>query len=120
MPSYADVTPPPWDEASSFRETMVLWIDDPEDRELVRRFGRLLYDCAVEASREMGDGASPTRVELRAVAADLRYLHGYLLGVGREAEESTLPPEDDALAHFAARLAGQVGSLAAAIERSLS
>jgi hypothetical protein len=40
--------------------------------------------------------------------------------VGRQAEESSLEPEDDALAHFAGKLAGQVGSLAAAIERTLS
>jgi hypothetical protein len=61
-----------------------------------------------------------TRAELGAVVADLRHLEGYLAMVGREAEESTLAPDDDALAHFAGRLAGQVGSLAAAIERTLS
>jgi hypothetical protein len=40
--------------------------------------------------------------------------------VGREAEESTLEPDDDALAHFAGRLARQVGNVAALIEGRLS
>jgi hypothetical protein len=75
---------------------------------------------AVEASRAMGDGSSPTRAELRGAMADLRYLEGFLAAVGRQAQESTLEPDDDALAHFAGRLAGQVGNLAAAIERTIS
>jgi hypothetical protein len=80
----------------------------------------VLYDLAVEASRALGGESSMTRAELRAAQADLLYLQGYLASVGREAEESTLEPEDDALAHFAGRLAGQVGSLAEAIEKVLS
>jgi hypothetical protein len=61
-----------------------------------------------------------SRPALRAALADLRHLEGYLAAVGRQAEESSLEPDDDALAHFAGRLAGQVGSLAAAIEKVLS
>jgi hypothetical protein len=120
MPSYANGTPLPWNESDSFRETTLIWIDDPQDREALRQAGRVLYDLAVEVSRAMGGEPSMTRAELRAVAADLRYTAGYCASIGREAEESTLEPDDDALAHFAGRLAGQVGSLAAAIERTLS
>jgi hypothetical protein len=120
MPSYANGTPPPWNESDSFRETALIWIDRPEDREVLRQAGRLFYDVAVEASRAMGDDSSPTRAELRGAMADLRYLEGFLAAVGRQAQESTLEPDDDALAHFAGRLASQVGSLAGAIERTLS
>ena len=119
MPSYADVTPPPWNEADSFRETTLQHFD-PEDRDALRHVGRLLYDLALEVTRENGSEPSMTRAELAAVAADLRYTSGYLAMVGREAEESTLQPDDDALSHFAGKLAGQVGSLAAAIERTLA
>jgi hypothetical protein len=112
--------PSPWNEADSFRETFLLWIDDPQDREALRQGGRVLYDLAVEVSRAMGGESSMTRAELRAAMADLRHMEGLLASVGREAEESTLEPDDDALAHFAGRLAGQVGSLAEAIERVLS
>jgi hypothetical protein len=120
MPSYANGTPPPWNESDSFYETTLLWIDDAEDREALRRVGRLIHDLALEATHELGGEPSMTRAELRAAVADLRHLEGFLAMVGREAEESTLEPDDDALAHFAGRLAGQVGSLAAAIERTLS
>jgi hypothetical protein len=94
-----------------------------EDREALRRVGRLIYDLALDATQtEPSDPgeSSMTRAELRAATADLRHLEGYLASLGREAEESSLEPDDDALAHFAGRLAGQVGSPAAAIERTLS
>jgi hypothetical protein len=71
-------------------------------------------------TRPREPGSNQHRNELRAVIAELRHLEGFLAMVGREAEESTLEPEDDALSHFAGRLAGQVGSLAAAIERTLA
>jgi hypothetical protein len=120
MPGSPQSISPPWNESDSFRETALIWIDRPEDREALRQAGRLIYDLAVEASRAMGDDSSMTRAELRAAAADLLHLEGYLAAVGRQAEESSLEPDDDALAHFAGRLAGQVASLAAAIEKVLS
>jgi hypothetical protein len=120
MPDRPDSTPPPWNESDSIRETTLIWIDSPEDREALRQAGRVLCDLAVEVSRAMGGESSMTRAELRAVAADLRYSAGYCAAIGRQAQESTLEPDDDALSHFAGRLAGHVGNLAAAIERTLS
>jgi hypothetical protein len=120
MPDRPESTPPPWNEAASIRETTLIWIDDPEDRDALRRVGRLLYDLAVEVSQAMAGEPSMTRAELRAAGADLRHLEGYLAMVGREAEESTLEPDDDALAHFAGRLARQVGNMAALIEGRLA
>ena len=122
MPGSPQSIAPPWNESDSFRETTLIWINDAEDREALRRVGRLIHDLALEATQEPTDrgGPSQTRAELGAVVAELRHLEGYLAMVGREAEESTLEPADDALAHFAGRLAGQVRSLAEAIERALS
>jgi hypothetical protein len=120
MPDRPDFTPPPWNESDSIRETTLIWINDPDDREALRRVGRLIYDLAVEATSYEPAEPSQTRAELSAALAEFRYLEGFLALVGRQAEESTLEPDDDALAHFAGRLAGQVGSLAAAIERTLS
>jgi hypothetical protein len=65
-------TPPSWNEAASFRETTLIWIDDPEDRDALRRVGRLLYDLAVEVSQAMAGEPSMTRAELRAAGADRR------------------------------------------------
>jgi hypothetical protein len=117
-------TPPPWNEADSVRETTLQLLDDPEDREAVRRAGQMLYDLAVAATREQGTtpgDPSITRAELRAVAADLRYTGGYLHGIiAQSAEDCDLDPADDRLARFAGKLAGRVDALVEKIERRLS
>ena len=113
-------TPPPWNESESFRETMLAFIDGADEREAIREAGRVLYDLAVEASSGISERGSATRAELRAAQADLRYLHGYLDSIGREDEVSSLSADDEALSRFAGRLAGQLASLVAAIERTLS
>jgi hypothetical protein len=112
--------PPDWNESDSFRETMLIFIDDPASREAIREAGRVLYDLAVEASQ--GDFSEPsmTRTELRAVQAELRYLQGYLDGVKREPEESSLSADDAALCRFAGRLGIQLGALTGAIERTIA
>jgi hypothetical protein len=123
MPGSRHFIPPylsSWNESDAIRETALLFIDDPDDREAVRHAGRVLYDLAVEATREVGGDASVTRAELRAAMADLRYLHGYLDAVSREGEESSLSADDAALCRFAGRLGIQLGALAGAIERTIA
>lgn len=113
--------PPPWNESDTFRETTLHLLDDPDDRDALRRTGRVLYDLAVEASRELGGDTSVTRAELRAVAADLRYAGGYLLRVVRQsAIDCSLDPADDRLARFAGKLSRKVAALVEAIEERLS
>jgi hypothetical protein len=97
MPDRPKSTPPPWEESDSFRETTLQLLDDPKDRDAVRRAGRVLYDLAVVVTREVGTTAadpSITRAELRAAAADLRHTGGYLLHVIRRSVElcSLAPP----------------------------
>jgi len=123
MPSYANGTPPPWTEGESFRETTLHLIDDPADREAFRHAGRVLYDLAVEATREVGTTTadpSITRAELRAVAADLRYTGGYCAAIRRSAEECSLDAAEEALALFAGKIGRQVDALVDKIERRLS
>jgi len=123
MPSLPQSTPPPWEESDSFRETTLQLLDDPEDRDAVRRAGRVLYDLAVVVSRELGttpEDPSVTHAELRAVAADLRYTGGYLRAIRRSAEECSLDAAEEALALFAGRLARRVDALVEKIERRLS
>jgi hypothetical protein len=87
----------------------------------VRRMGQVLYDMAVEASRDLGSESSVTRSELRAVAADLRYTGGYLLHViRRSAEECSLDESDERLARFAGKVGRKVTALVEAIEERLS
>jgi len=125
MPDRHESIPPPWNESDSFRETGLICIDDPEDREALRRVSRLIFDMSLEVSHELGvshelEGDSMTRAELRAAVADLRYLEGYLATVLRESEESSLPAADNALSVFAGKMARQVGAIAQAIEEELS
>jgi hypothetical protein len=121
MPSYAKSTPPPWNESDSVRETTLQLLDDLADKEAVRRAGQVLYDLAVETSRELGGEESVARAELRAVAADLRYTGGYLLNIiARAAEDCSLDAAEEKLARFASRLARKVGALVESIERRLS
>lgn len=112
-------TPPPWNEADSVRETTLICIDDPEDREAIRKAGRLLYNLALEAARWPAE-ESETRRELRAAAADLRYLEGFFFTVERQAEDSSLSAADQALTRIAGKLARKVGALAGRIEGRLS
>ncbi|HVT58952.1 MAG TPA: hypothetical protein VHR45_11170 [Thermoanaerobaculia bacterium] len=118
MPSSPQSISPPWNEADSFRETTLLVIDDEQDREALRQVGRLLYNLAVETTRLPGEESS-THGEMRAAAAELRFLEGFLGMVGRSAEESDLQPADDALARFAGKLARRVCDVAEAIEHKL-
>jgi hypothetical protein len=124
MQGFPHPTPPPWIEGDSIRETTLQLLDDPEDREAVRRAGRVLYDLAVVVTREVGmtpADRSVASAELRAVAADLRYTGGYLLHVIRSSAEScSLDAEEEALARFAGKLSRQVAALVEKIERRLS
>jgi hypothetical protein len=116
---HPDGAAPSWIEADSFRETTLRYIDNAEERETVRAFGRLLFDMAVEIARDPGD-ESTTRSELRAISADLRYTAGCCSMVGHSAESCSLDAADEKLARFARRLARRMGVLAEAIEEQLS
>lgn len=117
MPSCPECSPPQWNEANSFRATSLVCIGDPEDREALRRVGRLLYHLAL-LETHTATAESGTCMDLRAAAADLRYLEGHLARVGGTTEELSLADEE-ALAQFAGEMAPRVGALAEAIEREL-
>jgi hypothetical protein len=113
-------TPPSWVEADSIRETTLYLFDHRRDRTALRRVGRLLKDLALEGPREPGE-ESETRAELRAAAADLRYIGGYLFNViRRSADWCSLDADDEKLARFAGKLSRQVAALVDKIERRLA
>jgi len=120
MPGSEQSILPPFNESDLIRETALIFIDSREDREVLRQAGRILRDLSIEASLGGANGESMTRNEMRAAQADLRHLQGYLAQVRREADESTLAPEDDELAHFAGKVAGKLGALVQKIEERLS
>lgn len=119
MPSRDELILPMWNEAHSIRETTLQYIDDPVDRHAARQFGQLLFDLAIETSRENAGEPSMTHANLRAAAEDLRYLEGYLDNLGRTLEHSTVGDGEEVLIHFAGRLALRVGDMVAEIEERL-
>jgi hypothetical protein len=119
MPSRNELILPMWNEAHSIRETTLQYIDDPVDRFAARRFGQLLFDLAVETSRENAGEASATRANLRAAAEDLRYLEGYLGNLGRTLEHASVKQGEEVLVWLAGRLALRVGDMVAEIEERL-
>ncbi|HEY6322210.1 MAG TPA: hypothetical protein VJA16_11695 [Thermoanaerobaculia bacterium] len=119
MASDLEVTAARWNEADSFRETSLQLFEDPENRETIRRLGRLLYNLGTDTTRDPGTESS-IRVELRAVAADLRYTAGFCTEVGGSAQRCSLNPADEVLARFGGKLARKLGALVESIEAALS
>jgi len=119
MRSSQESTPPPWNESAAFRETTLRLFTKPEDRAALVHLGAMLHDMALETAPYGPEPESATHGELRAAAADLRHLEGYLATVHRSADESALVPSDEALARFAGEQAAAVGMLAELIEREL-
>ncbi|HEY6322997.1 MAG TPA: hypothetical protein VJA16_15715 [Thermoanaerobaculia bacterium] len=122
MPSWEELTPQDWNEGDSFLETAFLHIQDHEDREALRRVGRLIYNMSLEVRIDQtlaDDEESQTRAELRAVLADLRHVQGFLACVLRESVESSLDADEQALSVLAGSFAGRVAAIADALEEEL-
>jgi hypothetical protein len=119
-PSPHALTPPGWDESAGFRETFLRHVTDAEDDRTLRHLARMLHEATLELAHfAPPSGESATREELRAAAADLRHLQGFLATVARTVGESELPPDDAELAGLAARQAEAVAGLAEALEQAL-
>jgi hypothetical protein len=115
------VDPFAWEDREGFRETLLLHFTRPGDADAMRHFGAMLYDCAIEcASSWPAWPDTTTRTELRAAAADLRHLEGFLAAVGQEHAVSSLPWQDARLSRFAARQAAEVARIAHRIEQELA
>ncbi len=118
------VTPEPvsydWEELPCFRETFLMYVTPKGYDAALRTFGEMLYSLMLEAPAEWpGWTESATKTEMRAAAADLRHLQGFLGAVGREREVSSLDAEDAYLSGTAKRLSSQLGRMAEWIEREL-
>jgi hypothetical protein len=119
-PSPHALTPPGWDESAGFRETFLRHVTDAEDDRTLRHLARMFHESTLELAHfAPPSGETATREELRAAAADLRHLQGFLAAVARSAEESELPSADAELAALAARQAEVVAGVAAVLEQAL-
>jgi hypothetical protein len=130
MPELTDSTPPPvhppaadpdsWEKLPAFRQTFLMYVTPPGFAAALQGLGEMLYSLILDTPTEWpGWTESATRTELRAAAADLRHLQGFLGAVGREKEVSSLSPEDAYLSLIAGKLSRQLGRAAGWIEREL-
>ena len=115
-------------EFSPFRETVLVYVTSRASRREIRAFGDLMVENIVELrlARVARAGSSltdlseaPTRNLLRAAAADLRHLEGFLLQIASDADIFVLSRSDRALCRFARLMARAVGAIQRTIERRL-
>ena len=115
-------SPPPedWETLPAFRQTFLMYITPPGYAAALQGVGEMLYSLILDAPVQWPAWTeSATRTELRAAAADLRHLAGFLGSVGREREVSSLDAEDAYLSTIAGKMARQLGKLAGWIETEL-
>jgi hypothetical protein len=126
MPELTPQSTPPdprpfaWEEYPAFRSTFTMHFTREDDRAALEHLGRTMYEVALEMSAVWPRSPeSSTQTEMRAAAADLRHLEGFLGMVGRERKDSSLDPEDAYLSARAEKMARQLGRLAEWIETEL-
>ena len=113
--------PESWEDFPVFRETFLMYVTPPGYSSALRSAGEMLYSLLLETPAEWpGWTESATRTELRAAAADLRHLEGFLAAVGKEHAVASLSVEDAWLSKLAAKLAPRLGGIAARIEMKLA
>ncbi len=123
-------TPPPpaslpphlaWEDDIAFRQIFLFRFDDA-DRAALRQVGVMLFRYVLETAASYGPdlgGDPPIHAELRAAAADLRILWGFLRMLEVEGEDAHRGASGGRLTDFAGTLAGDVERLALRIEREL-
>lgn len=120
------IPPPPphlsWEEDVAFRHIFLFRFEEP-DRAALRRVGDLLYSFVLESSVEYGPDLQvlpPIADELRAAAADLRVLWGFLRMVVVDVHGEHRGRSGILLEHLADSLAVEVEKLAERLEGELS
>jgi hypothetical protein len=127
IPPAPVLSPPPfaslpreWEMLCVFRETFLVWLTPPGAADAFRFIGNLFFDLMLNAEDWPTWTESPVRAELRAVAADLRFLQGFLTTIGTPERASELSVEDARLSRFAACQAAEVTGIAQRIEEKLA
>jgi hypothetical protein len=103
-----------------FRETFLVWLTPPGAAEAFRYIGNLFFDLMLSADDWPTWTDSPVRAELQGAARDLRFLEGFLATAGTQHGAPDLALADAVLSRLAAKLAPEVGRLAARIEKELA
>jgi hypothetical protein len=120
-PAPPSLDPDAWETLPAFRETFLMYVTPPGYAAALRTMGEMMYSLLLETPTEWpGWPESSTRTEMRAAAADLRHLQGFLRSVGRERDVSSLDAEDAYLSMIAGKLSRQIDRMASWIEGELA
>jgi hypothetical protein len=113
--------PDSWEAFPVFRETFLMYVTPLGYSTALRVIGQMLYDLVLEPPIEWPEwGESATRREMRAAAADLRHVQGFLASIGQERKVSSLSTGDKKLSKFAGDTARVLNQIANRIERKLA
>ncbi|HEX4951765.1 MAG TPA: hypothetical protein VF017_00005 [Thermoanaerobaculia bacterium] len=121
MPDRPKSTPREFEELAPFRESFLTLFTEPEGAAAFRRVGHLIFEWLLDWQH-----AAPIReplmiLELRARAADLRYVERFLLDTVAVGTGIGIDPQwERALKHHTGRWALRAGTLAAEIETAIS
>ncbi len=112
--------PASWEEHAAFRSTFLMHFTKEGDRAALEILGQLLYEMLMEVSGGWPHWPeSPTRVEMRAVLADLRHAQAFLAAIAGARCVSSLESEDERLSFLADGFSREVGRTASGIESVL-
>lgn len=113
--------PENWDEWEPFRATLLLYFT-PQHAATLQRMGVMLCELALlhEYQEQRIDGEALPVARLRAVAADLRYLSGFLEVEAAQQTESGLTRDEILLSQRAAELSRELRRLTADLERAIA
>jgi hypothetical protein len=112
--------PASWEEHAAFRTTFLMHFTKEGDRAALEMLGQLLYEMSLEVSGGWPHWPeSPTRVEMRAVATDLRHAQAFLAAIAEARHASALKGEDERLCLLADGFSREVGRTANGIESIL-
>ena len=113
--------PENWDEWEPFRATLLLYFT-PEHAAILQQMGGMLCELAFlneYQEQRLGTEALPF-ARLRAVAADLRYLVGFLEVQAAQQTESILTREEILLSQRAADLGRELRRLTEGLELAIA
>jgi len=116
------IAPPPshlgWEADAVFRHVFLFRLEE-QDRAALHQVGEMLYSFVLNAPADYGpdlQGAPPIAAELRAAAADLRVLWGFLRMLEVEGDDTHRGRSGGRLTDVAGILAVEVTKLAELIE----
>jgi hypothetical protein len=109
-----------WEEHAAFRSTFLMHFTKEGDRAALEILGQLLYEMVLDVNGVWPHWPeSPIRVEMRAVAADLRHAQAFLAAIAEARHTSSLKGEDERLSLLADGYSREVGQTAKGLESAL-